>query len=580
MTESPTNPDSLKGVEDHSTDRGALLRAIRVLIAIMIATYAVGIFTNKIDADEVQYLAAGWHVSQGEQLYTEVWDTHGPMMVYLLAGGMRLLRIEGPPIYFVYRAAMFLLQMGLLAIFFRWVRRLFPERKLIAELAVLFLLYSIIFAHKGLEIRADNPLHFLWMVSLLLWFRALDGDRLRDFFLSGLVMGAGFLFTIKTVLVGGAIGMMFFAAMRTERRWLFKQMAILGLGASIAPALLYAWLQFVGSFDEFWSSTLRGLPVIEVRTGNPTLESREFAAAGIIVLNDPGDVSALWLYMLALVYAGIRILRKKAPPVLKILWIGVLTLLFEYAWVLPDQYHQSYLTILPLGMALVTWSVLDVAGFVRRRRPTGTIQTGPGRFPIVLLMLYTLAVILMQGFYQSKPAREFLSRERAYLEEIEPGAYVFDTYGSPITRPHPLRMKSFVKFARDLFRYRFLSPRIIPGNLDEKDVIYVINDARMGEFGSVVSRFIRENYLPMKTYELMAAGMSIEPEPDGGARFVIRIAADYWWKVTPGENKVILDGSPPPNPVYLEDGSHTVEWDGDGTLYFSSVSMERLADPP
>lgn len=580
MTESSTNPNSMQKVEDHSTDLGGLLRAIRVLIAIMIATYAVGIFTNRIDPDEVQCLATAWHVSQGGQLYTEVWDTHGPMSIYLIAGVMRLLPIEGPPIYFVFRAAMFLLQMGLLAIFFRWVRRLFPERKLIAELAVLFLLYSIIFAHKGLEIRPDNPLHFLWMVSLLLWFRGLRGDRLRDFFLSGLVMGAGFLFTIKTFLIGGAIGMMFFAAMRTERRWLFKQMAILGLGTMIAPALLFVWLQFVGSFDEFWHSTFTGLPLIEARATEPPRQAREFAAAGIVVLNQFGDVSPLSLYILALVYTGVRILRKKAPPILKILWVGAVTLLFEYAWVLPDQYHQSYLPILPLGMALVAWSVLDAAGLVRWLRSKGAPQPGPGRFPIRLLALYTLAVILAQGFYQGKSAHDFLSRERAYLEEIEPGAYVFDTFGSPITRPHPLHVKSLVKFVRERFRRGLANPRVIPIRLDQKDVIYVINDVRMDELGSLVRRFIRRNYLPLKTYELMAAGKRIEPEPGGLAEFRIRIATEYGWKVTSDDTEITIDGLRAPNPVYLEDGIHTVEWDGDGTLYFSSVSMERLADPP
>jgi hypothetical protein len=59
-------------------------RFVQACAAVLIVGLLFGALSLKLNPDEWQMTIAGWAMSEGMQIYTEVWDNHGPLLDYAL----------------------------------------------------------------------------------------------------------------------------------------------------------------------------------------------------------------------------------------------------------------------------------------------------------------------------------------------------------------------------------------------------------------------------------------------------------------------------------------------------------------
>lgn len=504
-------------------------------------------FLVSVDWDEWQILIAANAVAKGSTLYLDVWDNHGPLLTWVLAGLIKLFDPASHEFIYFARGGMFLCQLATLLLAFFLVMRFVPGPRLTAILSVFFIGASPVFALKGVEIRGDNPMVVVWMLALVLWFWAWTREKLLLYFLSGLAVGACFFFSIKTLFLGVAAGTMFLVDMAQKRRLEWKPLLAFGLGSATSVAVLAVLLLARGSFADFWVSYI----------GQNADRPRPDSDDGYKSLK---GASADWMNSVfaALVYTTIQSLRRKAPRSIAILAPCGIFLIIQYLFLIPTHHLQSVLVAIPVVSVLMAWSLLDLI----RILPLGILKR-PGLWRRGLFIAAILASIYAFIEHTDWEDLGYLNDEIEYADFLQgiigKEAYLFDGLGVPLFNPRPTEYYSFVHTVRERLESGELELDIA-STLDEKDVPYLLVDERVVDLPSAVREFATEHYLPMRWPPLWAAGkLLVHPE---GSTFNIRIPGTYYYSADEGEVVLRIDGKTAANPVRLEEGVHTAEWKG------------------
>ncbi|OGV65082.1 MAG: hypothetical protein A3K19_20395 [Lentisphaerae bacterium RIFOXYB12_FULL_65_16] len=548
-----------------SGSTAAPTRVMAILIGTVLFTYLVRGLTWRFNADEFQCMVLGANMAQGKQLYAEIWDNHGPFLNYAAAGICALLSgWESHGVMFCGRLLMFVFVAVTVLGFYRLSRNVVAESPWFPGLACLVLLLSPLFARPAIEFRADNPMTCFWVASLAFWFRAYRTGKLSGFLCSGLLLGAAFWCSLKTLLLGVAVGSLFLAAMVLQRRLLSMSLAVVvfGAGVVVAPVLMLLALAAQGNLDDFW------LSFVKQNT------DRGHSAAGdafLGLLNWSPFFASLML--LSLVYAGWRAAQRRIPDTVLLALVCSLVLLAQYCFALPTHYRQSVLPLIIPASLVEAWVLLELFPICARR--FAGIQRccrAPPRKGVLVVSALLVTAVLQEWCLLTSPAK--IRWADGLLREIEPGACVLDGFGFPFFRPHPGPYLSWVDTLRDRYRRNALGFDL-PALLDAQDVRYVILDRRVRELGPAVERFILENYRPLLYPDLWAAGQAIAPA--GGAETSVRIAVagSYHWFSPSGSTQLLVDGQPAPNPVTLADGPHRLSWDGQGVLHLCTAPPDR-----
>jgi hypothetical protein len=214
-------------------------------------------------------------------------------------------------------------------LFFCWLsgREVFRGVRLGAPLVLLLAASSYAFVERGIQIRADNPMNLLWSAAFFLWFVALGNRSPRTFFLSGAVLGFSLLCSLKALILGVGIGLMFLAAMAIDRKPLWKEMILFGVGTTLGPIVATVGLGAAGNLGAFWESNF----VQNIGS------SRSFDLDGLVKLfgEDPFWVIGL---LLACVYAGIRSRSGAVPRGVLVVLPCAIWMLVQFVFVLPVHY--------------------------------------------------------------------------------------------------------------------------------------------------------------------------------------------------------------------------------------------------
>lgn len=555
----------VRAARDESTSaaRRVCVRWLLILIAALAAHQTFALWAQESNYDEYQMCADGYAITQGEMLYRDIWDNHGPLHTYMIAATLDRLKPGSHSILLFFRSWSLLCQLGTAALLYVWVRRMrLDDDGLLASLSVVLLFLSAVFTRRGIEIRADVPFMFVWMASLTIWFEAHRSGRSRDWFLSGLVLGACFWFSPKTLPLGVAAGLMFLLAMAIRRRISIMPMVWFGVGTAIAPALMLVTLRLEGNLHAFLDSFIgQNLDRVHVPITKGFKELRD---------EDP----CTFLPMLAaFVWAIRRAFRRGLPEVMALTAIGGGFLLFQYLFLLPTRHSQSMLPAMPMTSALTAWAALD---WIRSRREAGF---SPPWMNLKAAGGIVLALALVHGARMKFFHFEFL-RELRGLDSrgsaMEAGALLQDGCGVPLFFTRPTKYKSLVRVLRDGAK----SGKIDLGfdaAMAERDVKYALLDMRSAELGGKFKTFLRENYIPMRRRRLLVAGKVITPTPEGVARFEIVVAGTYYWQAPgAGGEAPVVDGKPlDEGPVALADGPHEARWSGDQPIVFAQIPPEK-----
>jgi hypothetical protein len=198
---------------------------------------AAAFFRYRFDSDEQQHLHVVWGWTAGMVQFRDYFDNHTPLFHLLMAPLLAILG-ERPEILLWMRVPMLVLFALVVWAAWRLGRTLFDER--VARWAALLLVLFPPFFLKSLEFRNDNLWNALWMIAAL---ALVAGKRT---FLIGLILGAAFAVSVKTVLLVIALAV----AVAISRMFGVKQWLEAIAGFLIVPAVVAIYFAAIGGLDE------------------------------------------------------------------------------------------------------------------------------------------------------------------------------------------------------------------------------------------------------------------------------------------------------------------------------------------
>lgn len=545
-------------------------RALLWVCVVLAAIWQVWLgLTRGLNADELQMLSAATGTLRGQQLYTDTWDNHGPAVTWLLAGLLYL--FEGRdygvlvPLRLVF-LGFFALTCG---VFVLWIKALRGRREL-APMALLCLLCSPFLTEKIFELRGDSVMMILWVTVLWMWTWAVRRQSLWLHFGAGVVLGLAFWFSIKTLILGFSVGLMFAGLMIARRRLDPLPILAFGVGTLVGPITLWWRLSSDGLFDDFWrlyvsKSFDRERPGIFDGFNS----MYEFAPVGTALL------------VLALVVTGFSLRHRRTirlPLELRLLWPAGMFLIFQFLFLIPTHHLQTLLpAIFPVSI-LMAWVILEAIPpfFHRRRDRWWSALLGPKSRHLALGLLF--AGLMYKSIETSLTLQQYIHFGNELLRAIPPTARAADAHGHPLFRENPLWIKSMVKTLVD--RIRAEHPEHLPFDfakeLADNDVEYLVYSRRLGRLGEETREQLRQRYIPLGPLRLMAAGTAFQTENtgDNDRDLHVHVSGLYHWGIDAGIENLRIDGQYPPNPVRLEDGVYKLSWKGSGRVVFCVAPPE------
>jgi hypothetical protein len=529
------------------------LAAALALVAFgLLAHLGYGSFHHASDLDEIQFLHEGWLIANGQRQYVDFWDDHGPLLPAVCSVFYRLGGSGDAPALFANRSLILGALLASAALVVSMARRLRPGDPAFAALALALFAASPILGHKGIEVRSDNFLQLFSALALLLWLRAAAARSVPGFALAGLALGAGFLATQKTVLVGVGFAAAFAVRAAFQRRLAWREIAAFGAAALVLPAALVLWQWREGGLAAFVSAYTESFRAPASR------------AAGLRTLRSEAPLASALALGATLVVLASAARRRLPIPIAAVFAIGA-TLVLLFLAGIPHHFSHTLLPVV-VPVAIATAWALE------------TLVLGGGGTPTAARGAILLAAVCAIGAFEVSVRRyptPLLGRQLAAGERIAswvpPDAILFDGGRFPIERRRALRAPSLVlQVQRQILTNRF--PVDVGAELDRRDVAWWSLDGRARAVERRWAEYRRENFLPVDG-ALFAAGKALPRDAAGGAAFEIRVAAPYWWRTSGTALRV--DGAPAPNPVFLADGPHRAEWEGSGGLVLSVVPLDR-----
>ncbi len=529
-----------------SAFRILLFSALVTLLALQVR-YSM---TSGMEPDELQFLNNAYAMNDGETLYADIWDNHGPATNYLLAWGLSQYHPDDVSYYLDFRRLGTLLKLVVAVVFGVWAGRFFGNFWM-GLLASTLLLATAAQYLKGHELRPDNALTLLFVASLACWFEGWRSRRLAWFFAGGLLIGGGLWFGLKTLLAGVAVGLMFGLWSWQERRLVWKPLVVYGAGSSLMAGGLVAYLAVQGNLGAFWSANF----LENLTHERPPVE------AGLTTLLR-ADPICFFTWTVTLIYVGWQFWKCRVPAAVALLSVAAIFMLFQFLFLLPIHNLQSLLITAPPMVLLTLWCVAHAAETLAAPAADWAV---PWRGVLAGTGVMLLPVWMMIDLPREGDLPQAVTWERWLLQSVPGDALVMSGEGNPVTRDKPFRYKSFVQMIRKAVNEGDLDLDLVR-ELDERDVPYTLFDNRLTRMGDELVTFLSEEYLPLDADRLLAAGDVVLPEEEGLA--TIEIAGFYYW-ATPlaaeGPASITIDGHPlVMNPVYLSDGVYRIEWDASG----------------
>jgi hypothetical protein len=226
-----------------------------VLAAAVTALVLWHAWFSHFNHDEIEHLHAAWLIAQGQRPFSDFLEQHHPTLWYLFApvvgafGSVRALVFAG-------RLFDLACLLAVLATFVRMFRRLYPGA--LVRWPLLLLATSFMFVRNTLEVRPDPLMNALLYGALLCWVSFLQDLRRARALLAGLLFGLAIAVLQKALVIlalVGAASLLLALRHRSDRARslrLVEGAALLGIGAAVPVALLFAFMAERGIWQDFW----------------------------------------------------------------------------------------------------------------------------------------------------------------------------------------------------------------------------------------------------------------------------------------------------------------------------------------
>lgn len=510
--------------------RGAVRIGAPLTAALLLAAYLYGVRTLPANSDEAQHLHVVWAWTQGLLPYRDVFDNHTPLFHWLLAPLLAALG-ERADIISVMRWVTVPVYFGALLVTWQIGRSLWSAR--VGWYAALLVgLFPPFFAVIG-QFRPDGLWALLWLAAIAV---AAGGELShRRAFLAGVLLGAAFAVSLKTVLLATAAvvaalslwGVRFAAGDRAPPRRLDRLPAAL-LGAALIPGAFALYFAAQGAAQSFFYCLF---------THNTMPALGRWDRSGLWLLFPilyPVAVGAVWRA------------RGRGDPARwwrrSWIWLTAISyvlLLYSY-W--PLITAQDRLPVLPLlALALASWLL------ARRSRAGEAVHVTAAALLLVgAFALLAMRLLHPSGSLQATQAR--LARVLALTRAEDP---VMDAKGEAIFRHRPFYWVLETITLRRMELGTIVDD--IPARLAATRAPLVISD----RFPRADCAFLDRNYLPIGD-ALHVAGQRLGSLGAGeSVRFDVAVAQTYRIVTAHDAAAGSLDGTALTGPRALAAGSHT-----------------------
>ncbi|MFH1811577.1 MAG: hypothetical protein ABIJ09_22750 [Pseudomonadota bacterium] len=237
--------------------RGVQIAAV-LLLALYLGQAGIGLFHRELNSDELEHLHVAWSIAQGEVMYRDFFEHHGPLYGHLLAPLAQALP-EARTLILSVRALSLVLLLLSLGLVYRLGVGMSglegPWARASAWLAVALLLQESFVARMAMEARPDVIMWPLALSSVLLLIRAADRQRWPLMLAAGALMGGALLATPRALFLG--IGVVAFHLVRIasskpgERGQAVARMAAYGAGSALPPLAVAGIYAAFGMLHEF-----------------------------------------------------------------------------------------------------------------------------------------------------------------------------------------------------------------------------------------------------------------------------------------------------------------------------------------
>lgn len=563
-TDNPNDPRTMvdPGADASSWEPASTRFVIFLWVMVVIAgLWQIGLgFTRGLNADELQMLSAATAMRRGAALYTETWDNHGPAVTWLLAGLLDLFDGKEYSVLYPLRATFLGFFAMTCVVYYLWLKALGGAREF-APMALLCLLCSPFLTEKIFELRGDSVMMVLWVASLWMWTWAVRRQSLALYGGAGLLLGFCFWFSIKTLILGFSVGLMFVGLMIAQRRLMMAPLIAYAVGSLVGPLTLWWRLAAEGLFTDFW----------RMYVSKSFDRERPGIFDGFNLMFEFAPVgTALLLVSLVITGFSLRYRRTvRLPLELRLLWPAGFFLIFQFFFLIPTHHLQTLLpAIFPMSI-LMAWTFVEAmpAFFHRRRLRWWSALAGPYCRPLSVGLL--VVGLLYKSLEPALTLSQYVRFGNELLLAIPPDARAADAHGHPLFRQNPLFIKSMVKTLVDRIRADDLDFDFAE-ELAKNDVEYLVYSRRLGRLGEKTREELRHRYVPLYPHRLMAAGSAFEAKTTGHHErdLHIHVSGLYYWGIDPEGSNLQLDGEYPPNPVELKDGTYKLTWDGSRRVVF------------
>jgi hypothetical protein len=449
---------------------------------------------TRLSPDEWQHLTTVADIVRGTNEYVDSWDNHTHAFHAIVASFLEIERVQPHEVMAV-RIGLAACSIGV-ALSLMLLLSFAGVGSSAARGSGVFAAFSPSVLLAGFEIRPDVLLAWAWVLSLAMLLSPSLSSRhharapgvLRHL-LAGVVVGVGFMFSVKAVIcMAGYVAGVVLAVAST--RWTVRE-GVRGVAFACAGFALsvIAWLA-------------AGIPaaarvafIDQVLLGN--FGSSERFPPSLTTYQ-----IAYWVLGLIGIVTTIRSIRQLRAP--EIFLVGAtLGPTAAYLFIMPAPYPQMLLTLTPL------WSFYIWKGWMFLR----ACSRRPQLVGVALLALYALppAVKCVRRFQELGEQRDQFRRIAVVESLTSPSETVFDGYGMFYSRPHPYFVGSFVKAIKYQIKAGKMSVSDIVHALHARATPVVVRDVRVAGLGSPLREYLDAHYAPLlRTSEILIRREELE----------------------------------------------------------------------
>lgn len=524
------------------------------LLFFFLAVRAALTFFRPLGPDELQHLHASWMVAHGYLPFKDFWENHAPTLYFMLAP---LFRGEGNEIrgLFEARLALSILGLAILAQTYFVARRIHDVST--SLMAVLILSYTVIYAQRTIEVRPDQFLVIFWLAGFLLYLHAVNRQLPVLYFISGFLIGLGFLFSPKVLMPFAALILTALVCWFLKRSaWKLldqiKKHLIFTAGFLVPIGVCLLFLQRLGILQPFFSCVLlENFSYPDVRRPTYLLRIKYLSTLLLMLTGVAMHVKHLW--------------KKEEIRIEKVvILVPALFLLLIFLFFMPGAYPQSMLVFVPM-LAIYGAEAL-MSAYAGLTAPVVSRKSALLFFFALLAVIIPMGDVMLGGPFSSDN-QEQLNRFRYVLNFTPQSERLFDAESSYVFRPQAYYYGSLVAGNRKRFAPEELQHQIITSLVSSRCRI-VFQDDWIQFLPVGVQSFLKDNYLQSFEPGILIAGkkLPLPDAPDAKISFEISVPLKYSIQFVGNAQSVALDGAPYSGPCFLKRGLHTLTWQRTGSL--------------